>query len=216
MAYILLPEQNSTKLHSIDRLHGGHRDYPIWLIVCCWTNHSTECRCFQGCRKRGTNTLPNDGVAQVMAASDGDKNIGLAKMLETEWQRQRTSVTRLGDLLHFGQLFKTCGNNYFAQIAYILGNFCKGVKIFHCSSEIILGNFNRHLASFYWSHWLGANSCVNAWWVHHSCKSVRNCRTATNGFIIFVLGRFWLRSNSFSHNCPNRQLYRLFSSWFVF
>ena len=57
-----------------------------------------------------------------MAASDGDKNIGLAKMLETEWQRQRqrTSVTRLGDLLHFGQLFKTCGNNYFAQIAYIV------------------------------------------------------------------------------------------------
>ena len=25
-----------------------------------------------------------------------------------------TSVTRLGDLLHFGQLFKACGNNYFA------------------------------------------------------------------------------------------------------
>ena len=27
------------------------------------------------------------------------------------------SVTRLGDLLHFGQLFKAGGNNYFAQIA---------------------------------------------------------------------------------------------------
>ena len=33
------------------------------------------------------------------------------------------SVTRLGDLLHFGQLFKASGNNYFAQIAHILGNF---------------------------------------------------------------------------------------------
>ena len=74
-----------------------------------------------------------------MAASDGDKNIGLAKMLETEWQRQRTSVTRLGDLLHFGQLFKTCGNNYFALITHILGNFCKGVKIFQFSSGIIFG-----------------------------------------------------------------------------
>ena len=29
------------------------------------------------------------------------------------------SVTRLGHLLHFGQLFKACGHNYFAQIAHI-------------------------------------------------------------------------------------------------
>ena len=48
-------------------------------------------------------------------------------------------MTRLGDLLHFGQLFKAGGNNYFAQIAHILGNFCKSVKIFHFSSEIIFG-----------------------------------------------------------------------------
>ena len=33
-----------------------------------------------------------------------------------------------------------------------LGNFCKGVKIINFSSEIILGNFDRHLAIFYWSH----------------------------------------------------------------
>ena len=36
----------------------------------------------------------------------------------------------------------------------VQGNFCKGVKIFNFSSEIILGNFYRHLATFYWSHWL--------------------------------------------------------------
>ena len=30
------------------------------------------------------------------------------------------SVTRLGDLLDFGQLFKACSNNEFAQISYIL------------------------------------------------------------------------------------------------
>ena len=29
------------------------------------------------------------------------------------------SVTRMGDLLHFGQLFQACGKNYFAQIAHI-------------------------------------------------------------------------------------------------
>ena len=49
------------------------------------------------------------------------------------------SVTRLGYLLHFGQLFEARGNNYFAQIAHFLSNFCKGVKIFHFSSETIFG-----------------------------------------------------------------------------
>ena len=49
-----------------------------------------------------------------------------------------SSVTRLGDLLNFGQLFKACGNNYFAKIATFLSNFWKGVNIFHFSSEIIL------------------------------------------------------------------------------
>ena len=48
-----------------------------------------------------------------------------------------SSFTRLGDFLHFGQLFKAYGNNYFAHIAHILGNFCKGIKIFHFSSEFI-------------------------------------------------------------------------------
>ena len=68
-----------------------------------------------------------------------------------------SSVTRLGDLLHFGQLFKACGNNSFAQIYHFLGNFCKGVKFCHFSSEIILGTFYRHLATFYRSRlWGGA------------------------------------------------------------
>ena len=34
-----------------------------------------------------------------------------------------TSVTRLGDLLDFGQLFKAFGSNLFAQISYILRQF---------------------------------------------------------------------------------------------
>ena len=48
-------------------------------------------------------------------------------------------MTWLGDLLHFGQLFKACGNKYFAQIAYIFSNFCNYVEIFHFASEIIFG-----------------------------------------------------------------------------
>ena len=34
-----------------------------------------------------------------------------------------SSVTRLGDLLDFGQLFKVCGNNWFAQITHIFRRF---------------------------------------------------------------------------------------------
>ena len=63
-----------------------------------------------------------------------------------------TRVTRLADLLHFGQIFKACGNNFFTQIDHILANFWKVVKIFHISLESFLGNFYRHLATFYWSH----------------------------------------------------------------
>ena len=38
-------------------------------------------------------------------------------------QAEANSVTRLGDLMHFGQLFKASGNNYFAQIAHIFMQF---------------------------------------------------------------------------------------------
>ena len=33
-----------------------------------------------------------------------------------------------------------------------LGDFCKDVKIYHFSGEIIFGHFYRHLAIFFWSH----------------------------------------------------------------
>ena len=35
----------------------------------------------------------------------------------------KASVTRLGELLDFGQLFKAFVNNYFAQISHILRHF---------------------------------------------------------------------------------------------
>ena len=63
----------------------------------------------------------------------------VAQTCWTIWTYLPTSVTRFGDLLNFGQLFKASGNNYFAQLAYILGNFCKGVKTFNFTSEIIFG-----------------------------------------------------------------------------
>ena len=60
-----------------------------------------------------------------------------------------TSVTRLGDILDFGQLFKAFGNNYLAPIFPFLGNFCKGVKIIHFSIETIFGQLLQKFGNFY-------------------------------------------------------------------
>ena len=52
-----------------------------------------------------------------------------------------------------GQILKASDNNYFAQIAHIFRHFFKGVQIFEFLVKTFLGNFYRHLATFYWSHW---------------------------------------------------------------
>ena len=50
--------------------------------------------------------------------------LSATKDLPNEAFRYATiSVTSVGDLLHFGQLFKACGSNYFAQIAHIFRQF---------------------------------------------------------------------------------------------
>ena len=56
------------------------------------------------------------------------------------------SVTRLGDLLDFGQLCKAFGNNSYAI-------FVKASKSFIFLVKPFLSNFYRHLANFIWSHW---------------------------------------------------------------
>ena len=43
---------------------------------------------------------------------------------------------------------KPLANINFPKSPAFLGNFFKGVKIYHFFSEIILGNFYRHLAIF--------------------------------------------------------------------
>ena len=58
-------------------------------------------------------------------------------------------MTRLGDLLDFGQLFKGFSHNEFAQISHILRQFlsrCQNLIIFVVKS--FLGNFYRHFAIF--------------------------------------------------------------------
>ena len=46
-------------------------------------------------------------------------------------------VTRLGDLLDFGQVLKPLATINLPKSPTFLGNFCKGVKIYHFSCEII-------------------------------------------------------------------------------
>ena len=49
-----------------------------------------------------------------------------------------TSVTRLCDLLDFGQLFNALATINLPKSPTLLGNICKGIKIFHFSNEIVL------------------------------------------------------------------------------
>ena len=62
------------------------------------------------------------------------------------------SVTRLGDILDFGQLFKAFATINLPKSATFLSIFCKGIKIFNISSEIIFGQILQTFGDFFWSH----------------------------------------------------------------
>ena len=49
------------------------------------------------------------------------------------------SVTRFGDFVDFGQLLKPLATINWPRSPTFFGKFCKGVKIFNFSSEIIFG-----------------------------------------------------------------------------
>ena len=66
------------------------------------------------------------------------------------------NVTRSGDLLDFGQLFKATID--LPKSPTFLGKFRKGVKIYHFLVNSFLGNLYRHLAIFIWSHWSPGHS----------------------------------------------------------
>ena len=100
------------------------------------------CICFECAlnqlRKRAQLILPNGGSkfnSKFLLFLSIQK--GPSQKLNPFLSLIRSSVTRLGDLLDFGQLFKACGNNYFAQISHILQQIF--VKIFYFSSELIFG-----------------------------------------------------------------------------
>ena len=49
------------------------------------------------------------------------------------------SVTRLGDLLDFGHFLKPLATIILPKSPTFVGNFCKGVKIYHFSIDLIFG-----------------------------------------------------------------------------
>ena len=59
------------------------------------------------------------------------------------------NVTRLGDLLDFGQFLKPLATINLPKSPTFLGNFCKCVIIYHFSSEIIFGQL---LQTFFSGH----------------------------------------------------------------
>ena len=62
------------------------------------------------------------GGIVVQHALDEPRNSLQNGMPRRQWDFV-TSVTRFGDLLYFGQLFKAFGSNKFAQISHILRQF---------------------------------------------------------------------------------------------
>ena len=60
-----------------------------------------------------------------------------------------SSVTRLGDLLDFGQLLKPLATINLPKSLTFLGNFCKVAKIFNFSCAIIFGQLLQTFGDFF-------------------------------------------------------------------
>ena len=65
-------------------------------------------------------------------------------------RRDVISVTRLGDLLDFGNFSKSLATIYFPTSPTFLGNFYKGVKIYHFWATFI--NIWRHFSGHIGCH----------------------------------------------------------------
>ena len=76
----------------------------------------------------------NKRSVKVRAEDLGSKGRGFELM-----RLVATSATRLGDFLHVGLLLKPLATINLPRSPTFLGNFCKGVKIYPFSSEIIFG-----------------------------------------------------------------------------
>ena len=77
---------------------------------------------------------------------------------------------QIGRFFALWATFKAFGKINLPKSPTFLGKFCKGVKIYHFSREIILGNFYRHLAIF--SGHTGGNGPFLKYLFIENCQSV--------------------------------------------
>ena len=70
-------------------------------------------------------------------------------------------MTRLGDLFDFGNFSKPVATISLPKSPTFLGNFYNVSKSLIFIVKSFLGNFDRHLATFYWSHSLRPLTSVN-------------------------------------------------------
>ena len=101
------------------------------------------------------------------------------------WKRERSSVTILSDLLHFGQLFEACGNNYFAQIAHIVRHFLKWCP---------------NLSFFWWNHiWA---TFIDIWQLftgHTGCLLGTACRRHLPAVNVWASSWWELSKKAYRH-----------------
>ena len=103
------------------------------------------------------------------------------------------SVTRLGDLLDVGQLFKACGTIILPESLTFSGKFCKGVKIYHFSSEIFFGQLLQTFGDFLL---LTLDSNNEAVFIHWFCSyhPFNHSDLIVSSQICLFTSRFKLRS----------------------
>ena len=122
--------------------------HTLWRRWCSWhyhrihTLHSREWlsrRLFQWSRGRGDTSLWRDQWVTLV----------LLPLWPSGLQMTAISVTRLGDLLHFGNFLKPLATINLPKLLTFLGTFCKGVKIYHFSSEINFGQLLQTFGDFF-------------------------------------------------------------------
>ena len=90
------------------------------------------------------------------------------------------SVTRLADLFDFGTLLKHLATIILPKYPTFLGNFCKGVKMSHFSSEIIFGQLLWTLGNFY-GHWATFMDIWRLFSCHTGCLRLHNSFPISEG-----------------------------------
>ena len=100
------------------------------------------------------NSSQSHQIFELLLYEDLFPRLFTNRPIWSHWCRQRPtgSVTRLGNLLHYGQHFKACGQQLFCPNCPHFGNFLKVSKSFIFIGKSFLGNFYRHLVTFYCSH----------------------------------------------------------------